>query len=273
MGAGFAGLALASLLDADGFFGRHAHAATAAAVNPLAPKPPHFKVPARSCIFLMMNGGPSHVDTFDYKPGLAKYAGQPLPPDKQFTNSGNRKMGYLTPAWRPFQPGGQSGLMISRLLSAGPRACRQAGVDSLLPHRQPRARLGPGGDEHRQHVHRPAFARLVGRVWPGHGEPEPAGLRGDHGQARRADQRPAELVERLHAGQLPGHAVPPGRRAGARFARAAGSRGAARAARPARSSEPAAPGRPQPAGPNWRRGSPATSWPTACRPKRPRRSI
>ncbi len=113
MGAGFAGLALASLLDADGFFGRHANAATAAAVNPLAPKPPHVKVPARSCIFLMMNGGPSHIDTFDYKPGLAKYAGQSLPPDKQFTNSGNRKMGYLTPAWRPFQPGGQSGLMIS----------------------------------------------------------------------------------------------------------------------------------------------------------------
>ena len=103
MGAGFAGLALSTLLGSDGFFDRRARAADLAAnLNPLAPKPPHAKVPAKACIFLMMNGGPSHVDTFDYKPTLAKYAGQPLPKDKQFTNSGNRKMGYLTPAWRPF---------------------------------------------------------------------------------------------------------------------------------------------------------------------------
>ncbi len=61
----------------------------------------------------MMNGGPSHIDTFDYKPELAKYAGKTLPEGKTFTNSGNRKMGFLTPAWRPFRPGGQSGLMIS----------------------------------------------------------------------------------------------------------------------------------------------------------------
>ena len=114
MGAGFAGLALSALLDGDGFFNRHAAAATTASrVDPLAPKPPHFKTPARACIFLLMNGGPSHIDTFDYKPTLAQYAGQPLPADKQFTNSGNRKMGFLTPAWREFRPGGASGLMIS----------------------------------------------------------------------------------------------------------------------------------------------------------------
>jgi Protein of unknown function (DUF1501) len=115
MGAGFAGVALSSLLAADGFFSRHAQASegSAAAASPLAPRPPHFPTPAKSCIFLMMNGGPSHVDTFDYKPELAKFAGQTLPPNKKFTNSGNRKMGYLTPAWRPFRPGGESGLMIS----------------------------------------------------------------------------------------------------------------------------------------------------------------
>ncbi len=122
MGAGFAGLALASLLEGDGFFARHAQAAgSAASLNPLAPKPPHTAGKARACIFLMMNGGPSHVDTFDYKPSLEKYAGQTLPKDKQFTNSGNRKMGYLTPSWRKFQPGGQSGLMISDYF---PRAAR-----------------------------------------------------------------------------------------------------------------------------------------------------
>lgn len=114
MGGGFAGLALASLLAEDGFFTRHAAAAeTATSANPLAPRPAHFAAKAKACIFLMMNGAPSHVDTFDYKPALQKYAGQSLPADKKFTNSGGRAMGYLTPAWRPFRPGGESGLLIS----------------------------------------------------------------------------------------------------------------------------------------------------------------
>ncbi len=114
MGGGFVGLALAGLLEADGFFAPNARAAeTARASSALAPKPAHRVAKATSCIFLMMNGGPSHIDTFDYKPSLKKYAGQPLPADKHFTNSGNRKLGFLTPAWREFRPGGQSGLMIS----------------------------------------------------------------------------------------------------------------------------------------------------------------
>ena len=116
MGGGFTGVALAALLSADGFFARHAQAATGAQENPsgpLAPKPPHFRTPVKSVIFLMMNGGPSHIDTFDYKPSLKTYSGQELPPSFQFTNSGGRKKGFLTPHWREFRPGGKSGLMIS----------------------------------------------------------------------------------------------------------------------------------------------------------------
>jgi hypothetical protein len=119
MGAGFAGLALTSLLETDGFFARHVRAADArpgdpaAIEGPLAPKPPHARTKARSVIFLMMNGAPSQVDTFDYKPALEKYAGQPLPDGKKFINSGGRKIGYLTPAFRKFRPGGKSGLLIS----------------------------------------------------------------------------------------------------------------------------------------------------------------
>jgi hypothetical protein len=112
MGGGFVGLALASLLAEEGFFARHAAAAQKAA-GPLAPRSPHFAAKAKSVIFLMMNGAPSHIDTFDYKPSLAKYAGQELPPSFQYTNSGGRKKGFLTPAWRPFRPGGKSGLMVS----------------------------------------------------------------------------------------------------------------------------------------------------------------
>ncbi|MBX7168720.1 MAG: DUF1501 domain-containing protein [Pirellulales bacterium] len=113
MGGGMAGLALSSLLDADGFFARHLQAATPAPAGPLAPKPQHFAAKAKSVIFLMMNGGPSQVDLFDPKPELEKYAGQSLPEGKKFINSGGRAIGFLTPGQRPFRPGGQSGLPVS----------------------------------------------------------------------------------------------------------------------------------------------------------------
>ncbi len=116
MGGGFAGTALAALLSDDGFFSRVGHGAERAQnlpAGPLAVKKPHFPAQAKSVIFLMMNGAPSQVDTFDYKPELEKYAGKTLPPSKDYINSGGRKVGYLTPAWRKFRPGGESGLLIS----------------------------------------------------------------------------------------------------------------------------------------------------------------
>ncbi len=111
MGAGVAGLALVDLLNRDGFFNRTARGE--APTNPLSPRPTHFPTAAKSCIFLTMNGGPSHVDTWDYKPELAKHAGKSMPADKKFINSGGRAIGYLAPAVRPFRPGGQSGIMVS----------------------------------------------------------------------------------------------------------------------------------------------------------------
>ena len=111
MGGGFTGVALASLLAGSGFFTRHASGSVIP--DPLAPKAGHFPPKAKACIFLMMNGGPSQVDTFDYKPELQKHAGKTLPPDKNYINSGGRRVGFLTPNWRDFHPGGQSGLLIS----------------------------------------------------------------------------------------------------------------------------------------------------------------
>ena len=69
-GAGFGGLALQSLLGADGALNTS---------NPMAPRAPHFAPKAKSVIFLFMYGGPSHVDLFDPKPALAKWHGQPIP--------------------------------------------------------------------------------------------------------------------------------------------------------------------------------------------------
>ena len=114
MGGGFAGLALTSLLAT-----RRLLCTTRTGGNngigrgATAPKKPHFPAKAKSVIFLMMNGGPSQVDTFDYKPELEKRAGEPLPEGKKYINSGGRKVGFLTPSFRKFRPGGESGLMIS----------------------------------------------------------------------------------------------------------------------------------------------------------------
>ena len=78
-GAGFGMIALADLLRADGFLSPSARAAEiVASGGPLSPKPPHFPARAKSIIWLFMNGGPSQVDTFDYKPELERRDGVKL---------------------------------------------------------------------------------------------------------------------------------------------------------------------------------------------------
>ena len=79
-GAGFGAAALTGLLSADGFFDSSATAAGSktAFTNPMAPRKPHFPGKAKSVIFLFMYGGPSHVDTFDYKPKLYPLDGKTI---------------------------------------------------------------------------------------------------------------------------------------------------------------------------------------------------
>src|SRR6185436_17737079 len=79
-GGGAAGLSLLSLLGAAGLFAPGATAGDGAPafVDPLAPRPPHFPVKAKHCIFLFMFGGPSQMDLFDYKPELQKRDGQTI---------------------------------------------------------------------------------------------------------------------------------------------------------------------------------------------------
>src|SRR5262245_13700767 len=81
MGAGFAGLALGDLLLRDSQWARRAVASETSSTttnnaNPFAVKPPHFPAKAKHVIFLFMYGGPSQVDTWDYKPELQKRGGQ-----------------------------------------------------------------------------------------------------------------------------------------------------------------------------------------------------
>jgi hypothetical protein len=108
-GAGFTGLALTGLLSQDGFY-----AQAAPAGNPLAPKPTHFGAKAKSVIFLFMYGGPSQVDTFDYKPKLYPLDGKTVPV-KTFGRSGKRDGGRVVgPKWK-FKQYGQCGKWISDL--------------------------------------------------------------------------------------------------------------------------------------------------------------
>lgn len=115
VGAGFTGLGLVDLLSRDGFFSRPARAdSSATRINPLAPKPPHFTPRAKSLIYLFMYGGPSHVDTFDYKPELYKLDGKTIAV-KTFGRGGKRNEGRVVgPKWA-FKPYGQCGKKVSDL--------------------------------------------------------------------------------------------------------------------------------------------------------------
>ena len=112
-GGGFGAIALASLLASE----QKTFAATGELARPLAPRLTHQAARAKRVIYLFMHGGPSHVDLFDPKPELARYAGQPLP-DSVGPVMTRRKVAanpLLGPV-KPFRPRGQSGLEISDFL-------------------------------------------------------------------------------------------------------------------------------------------------------------
>ena len=75
-----------------------AMAGTSTAIDPLAPRSPHFKARAKRVIFLYMSGGCSHVDSFDYKPKLFADHSKPVKPGKFLKR----------PDWK-FKPRGTSG--------------------------------------------------------------------------------------------------------------------------------------------------------------------
>jgi hypothetical protein len=79
LGAGFGALALEAKLRQELLAATASRRPVIDPLRPYAPRLPHFKPRAKSVIFLFMVGGPSQVDTFDYKPTLQKLAGQPLP--------------------------------------------------------------------------------------------------------------------------------------------------------------------------------------------------
>ncbi len=117
-GVGLGKIALASLLT-DAFASGASYAAPPSlAVNPFAPKKPHFPAKAKRVIHLFMAGGPSQLDLFDYKPDLVKYEGHSLPPSV----IGNQRYAFIRPDAAVLGPRfkfakyGQAGAELSEML-------------------------------------------------------------------------------------------------------------------------------------------------------------
>ena len=107
-GAGFGGLALTGMLSGDGFFGN------AQAYDGKKLPEPHFAPKAKNVIFLFMYGGPSHIDTFDYKPTMKGRDNQ-MVTVKTFGRGGHKNQGRIVePRWE-FKQYGQSGKWVSSL--------------------------------------------------------------------------------------------------------------------------------------------------------------
>ena len=136
-GLGFGSVAVSSMLQREALL----------AASPFAPKPQHFPGKAKSVIFLFMHGGPSHIDSFDPKPLLAKLDAQPVPPsfgkvDFQFTNM--QKVPIMA-SRRTFRRRGQSGLEISDLF------------DNVAEHADDLAVI--------RSCHHDGFTHVTGQTW------------------------------------------------------------------------------------------------------------
>jgi hypothetical protein len=112
-GSGFGLLALAGLLDQQGWLSSACAADADRAMNPLAPRVPHFPARAQSVIWLFMNGGQSQVDTWDYKPKLAELHGKELPGFDKNTGFFTDQVGPLMKSPFSFARYGESGAWVS----------------------------------------------------------------------------------------------------------------------------------------------------------------
>ena len=118
-GAGFGGLGLTGLLDRDGFFGTAAastegNRTPSKFVNPMAAKEPKLPAKAKAVIFIFCYGGPSHIETFDYKPEMYALDGM-TKKVKTVGRGGTKNEGRIVgPKWK-FKPYGKCGKYVSDL--------------------------------------------------------------------------------------------------------------------------------------------------------------
>ncbi len=116
--------------------------------SPLVPRPPHFRPRAKAIIHIYLNGGPSHVDTFDPKPALEKYQGQPIPMGNLTTE---RHTGAAMASPYTFAKYGQSGLEFSEIFAKTAQfaddICMIRSMHANTPNHEQSMRLMNCGDE------------------------------------------------------------------------------------------------------------------------------
>jgi hypothetical protein len=112
----------------------------------LAPRPPHFPARARAVIHIFANGGPSHLDTFDRKVALERYAGREIPNSLKT----ERRTGAALPSPFAFQRHGESGLEVSELFPSvarhADRLCVVRSMHADVPNHEPSLMLMNCGD-------------------------------------------------------------------------------------------------------------------------------
>ncbi|AGA25701.1 DUF1501 domain-containing protein [Singulisphaera acidiphila] len=143
-GTGFGALALSALFAEEGLLAPSARAAES--LTPLAPRAPQFAPKAKRVIHLFMNGGPSHVDTFDPKPALTKQAGKALPS----LLPTERKTGAAFASPFKFRKYGQSGIEVSDLFAQTAECiddiCVIRSMHADVPNHEPSLMLMNCGD-------------------------------------------------------------------------------------------------------------------------------
>ncbi len=173
-GGGISGLALPYLLDRDGLLAaapapRCLRRRGRVGANPYAPKAPHFKPRATAVISLFMGGGWSQVDTFDPKPALTKYAGQPI--DDKVKGDVIVRQGSPAADAEPVhvQEDGQSGIEVSEIFPHLEPARRRDRVPAFGLRPVERSRAGHIRDADRPDQPGLPERRLVGDLRSGIG--------------------------------------------------------------------------------------------------------
>ena len=173
---------------------------------------PHFAPKAKRAIYLHMNGGPSQMDLFDYKPKMDAVFDKDLPDSirkgqRLTTMTSGQSRFPIAPSKYKFAQHGKSGMWVSELLALDGQDRRRDRADQDGLDRGDQPRPGRHLHLHRAPAPRPGEPGLVAQLRPGHDEPEPAGLRGDDRDLVEQGRRPGPLQPALARG-LPAQQVP-----------------------------------------------------------------
>jgi hypothetical protein len=156
VGTGLGMLGFAALLRDSGLLVPEAQGALA---NPLAARPSPFPARAKRIIHIYLNGGPSHIDTFDPKPMLAKFADKTIPTGNLTTE---RPTGAALPSPFKFRKYGQSGIEVSEIFSKTAEhvddLCFIRSMHANTPNHEQSMRLMNCGDER---LSRPSYGAWI----------------------------------------------------------------------------------------------------------------